>query len=107
MSSIAIIGGHGKIALRLARILAARGDKVTSIIRSPDHADDVAATGAAPAVADIENLDTDILTELLGGHDAIVFSAGAGGGNPPRTYAVDRDAAIRTIDAAQAAGVRR
>ena len=107
MTSIAIIGGHGKIALRLARILTARGDAVTSIFRNPDHTDEVAATGAAPAVADIENLDTDILTELLGGHDAIVFSAGAGGGNPPRTYAVDRDAAIRTIDAVQAAGVRR
>ncbi len=77
MTSIAIIGGHGKIALRLARILTARGDAVTSIFRNPDHTDEVAATGAAPAVADIENLDTDILTELLGGHDAIVFSAGA------------------------------
>ena len=37
----------------------------------------------------------------------MVFSAGAGGGNPARTYAVDRDAAIRVIDAAGQAGVRR
>ncbi len=37
----------------------------------------------------------------------MVFSAGAGGGNPDRTYAVDRDAAIRVIDAAGHAGVRR
>jgi uncharacterized protein YbjT (DUF2867 family) len=36
-----------------------------------------------------------------------VFSAGAGGGDPARTYAVDRDAAIRVIDAAGQAGVRR
>jgi len=36
-----------------------------------------------------------------------VFSAGAGGGNPARTYAVDRDAAIRVIDAAARAGVQR
>ena len=41
------------------------------------------------------------------GHDAVVFSAGAGGGNPARTYAVDRDAAIRVIDAAAQAGVKR
>ena len=37
----------------------------------------------------------------------MVFSAGAGGGDPARTYAVDRDAAIRVIDAAGQAGVRR
>ena len=37
----------------------------------------------------------------------MVFSAGAGGGNPARTYAVDRDAAIRVIDAARQAGTRR
>ena len=36
-----------------------------------------------------------------------MFSAGAGGGNPARTYAVDRDAAIRVIDAAARAGVQR
>ena len=37
----------------------------------------------------------------------MVWSAGAGGGNPARTYAVDRDAAIRTIDAAEQADVQR
>ena len=36
-----------------------------------------------------------------------MFSAGAGGGNPARTYAVDRDAAIRVIDATGQAGTRR
>jgi uncharacterized protein YbjT (DUF2867 family) len=36
-----------------------------------------------------------------------VFSAGAGGGDPARTYAVDRDAAVRVIDATGQAGTRR
>src|ERR1700744_5637898 len=107
MTRIVIVGGHGKVALHLARILAARGDEVTSVFRNPDHTDDVSATGARPAVADIEKLDTDALAELIAGHDAVVFSAGAGGGNPARTYAVDRDAAIRVIDAAGQAGVPR
>ena len=101
------IGGHGKVALHLARILTERGDEVTSVFRNPDHTDDVALTGANPVVADIEKLDTGALADLLTGHDAVVFSAGAGGGNPARTYAVDRDAAIRVIDAADQAGVRR
>ncbi|ORV47230.1 NAD-dependent dehydratase [Mycolicibacter engbaekii] len=108
MARILIIGGHGKVALLLARILADEpSTEVTSVFRNPEHADEVSATGAHPVVADIEHLDTDALAELLAGHDAVVFSAGAGGGNPARTYAVDRDAAIRTIDAAAKAGVRR
>jgi uncharacterized protein YbjT (DUF2867 family) len=107
MARIVVIGGHGKVALHLTRILSARGDEVSSVFRDPDHADDVAATGATPVPADIERLNTDALANLLAGHDAVVFSAGAGGGNPARTYAVDRDAAIRVIDAARQADVRR
>jgi uncharacterized protein YbjT (DUF2867 family) len=107
MSRIVVVGGHGKVALHLARTLTDRGDQVTSVFRNPDHADDVSATGARPVVADIENLGTDALADLLAGHDAVVFSAGAGGGDPARTYAVDRDAANRVIDAAGRAGVRR
>lgn len=107
MARIVIFGGHGKVALQLARILTERDDQVTSVFRNPDHSDDVAATGAQPVVGDIERLDTDALADLVAGHDAVVFSAGAGGGNPARTYAVDRDAAIRVIDAAAQAGVPR
>lgn len=107
MARIVVIGGHGKVALQLARILTDRADLVSSVFRNPGHADDVTATGATPVVADIERLDTDALAGLLAGHDAVVFSAGAGGGNPARTYAVDRDAAIRVIDAAARAGVKR
>ena len=107
MARIAIIGGHGKVALRLEPMLAARGDVVTAIIRNREHTTDVAAAGAHPVVADVEQLDTEKLAELLAGHDAIVWSAGAGGGNPERTYAVDRDAAIRSMDAAERAGVKR
>jgi uncharacterized protein YbjT (DUF2867 family) len=107
MAHIIVFGGHGKVALQLSRILTARGDEVSSVFRNPDHSDDVAATGAKPVVADIEQLDTNALSDLLTGHDAVVFSAGAGGGDPARTYAVDRDAAIRVIDAAAQAGVKR
>jgi len=107
MGRIIVIGGHGKVALQLAHILTERGDEVSSVFRNLDHSDDVAASGAKPVVADIEQLETKALADLLAGHDAVVFSAGAGGGNPARTYAVDRDAAIRVIDAAGQAKVQR
>jgi uncharacterized protein YbjT (DUF2867 family) len=107
MSRILIFGGHGKVALLLAPLLVARGDEVTSVIRNPAHAADVAATGAMPRVADVESLSEAELAELVVDQDALVWSAGAGGGDPARTAAVDRDAAIRSMDAAVAAGVRR
>ncbi|WP_110208129.1 NAD(P)H-binding protein [Nocardioides daejeonensis] len=107
MSRIVVIGGHGKVALLLAPLLASRGDEVTSVIRNPAHVEDVRAAGADPVVADVERMGVEELADLLRGHDAIVWSAGAGGGDPERTYAVDRDAAIRAVDAAAQAGVRR
>ena len=107
MTRTAIIGGHGKVAMELSRILSAEGTHVTSFIRNPDHRADVAATGAAPVLLDVERSTTAEIAEALRGHDAVVWSAGAGGGSPERTYAVDRDAAIRSIDAAAEAGVRR
>jgi nucleoside-diphosphate-sugar epimerase len=107
MSQIAIIGGHGKVALKLASILSGQGHQVSSLIRNPDQADDIKQTGATPVIADVENLSTDEIADAIKGNDAVVFAAGAGGGNPDRTYAVDRDAAIRSIDAAQKADVAR
>lgn len=107
MTRIAIIGGHGKVALELSRILSEEGTDVTSFIRNPDHGTDVASTGATPVVLDVEHSTTAEIAEALRNHDAVVWSAGAGGGSPERTYAVDRDAAIRSMDAAAAAGVGR
>ena len=104
---VVVIGGHGRIALLLQRLLTQRGHEVTSAFRDPEHTAEVAATGAHAVVADVETMDTGQIAELLSGHDALVWSAGAGGGNPRRTYAVDRDAAIRSMDAAAAAGVPR
>ncbi|RWA16558.1 hypothetical protein MBRU_07480 [Mycolicibacterium brumae DSM 44177] len=106
MANIVIFGGHGKVAQLLAPILSDRGDSVTAVIRNPAHAAEVAAA-ANPLVLDIEAADTPQIAEALTGADAVVFSAGAGGGNPERTYAVDRDAAICTMAAARDAGVRR
>ncbi|HEX8779970.1 MAG TPA: NAD(P)-binding oxidoreductase [Nocardioides sp.] len=107
MARILLIGGHGKVALLTAPLLVRDGHAVDAVVRNPDHREDVAETGAIPIVADVESLDTEALVELVADHDVVVWSAGAGGGNPERTYAVDRDAAIRSVDAAVRAGVLR
>lgn len=107
MARILIFGGHGKVALLLEPLLAAAGHTVTAVIRNPAHEADVSATGAQPLVADIESFDVDQLSNLVSGNDVVVWSAGAGGGDPARTYGVDRDAAIRAMDGTKAAGVSR
>ena len=102
-----IIGGHGKIALLLEPMLADRGGIVAAVIRSADQESDIVAAGATPVVADIATLEVEQIAKLVRGNDVVVWLAGAGGGSNERTYAVDRDAAIRSIDAAAHAGVRR
>ncbi|GAA3033479.1 SDR family oxidoreductase [Streptomyces glomeratus] len=107
---IVIAGGHGQIALRLERLLAARGDEVAGIIRRAEQADDLRASGAEPIVCDLES-DSEPVEQIaahLEGADAAVFAAGAGpGSGVDRKYTVDRDAAIKFADAAERAGVRR
>lgn len=105
---IVIAGGHGQIALRLERLLSARGDAAVGLIRNPDHADDVRATGAQPVVLDLEATPAESVATALAGADAAVFAAGAGpGSGVDRKQTVDRDAALLLADAAERAGVRR
>ncbi|MGV9817066.1 NAD(P)H-binding protein [Nocardia xishanensis] len=105
---IVIAGGHGKIALLLAESLAAAGHSVDSLIRNPDHAADVAATGARPVVLDLERTDRSALADALTGADAVVFAAGAGqGSGAARKYTVDKGGSVLLAEAAEQAGVRR
>lgn len=107
MANHIIIGGHGKVALLTMPLLRDAGHSVTGVTRNPEHGHDVEAVGGKPLVLDVETALEDDLVRAFEGKDAVVWSAGAGGGTPGRTYAVDRDAAIRSMEAAFRAGVRR
>lgn len=105
---IVIAGGHGQIALRLERLLAARGDEAAGLIRNPAHADDLREAGAQPVVCDLEAASVEDVAAHLEGADAAVFAAGAGpGSGAARKETVDRAAAVLLADAAERAGVRR
>ncbi|WP_116212489.1 NAD(P)H-binding protein [Streptomyces olivoreticuli] len=105
---IVIAGGHGRIALRLERLLAARGDEVAGVIRRPEQAGDLLAAGAEPVVCDLESASVEDIARHLETADAAVFAAGAGPGSGiGRKDSVDRAAAALFADAAEAAGVRR
>jgi uncharacterized protein YbjT (DUF2867 family) len=104
--NVLVVGGHGKIALRLLRLLAERGDAGRGLIRNPDHAVDLEAAGAQPVVCDLEA--TDDISAQVEGSDAVVFAAGAGpGSGPERKRTVDLEGATKLIAACNATGVRR
>jgi nucleoside-diphosphate-sugar epimerase len=105
---VAIAGAHGKIAMRLIGLLSGAGEEVVGLIRNPDHAADVSRQGASPVVCDLEHASVEELAEAIQGADAVVFAAGAGpGSGAARKLTMDRDGAIKLLDASTAAGVRR
>ena len=104
--NVVIVGGHGKIGLRLVRLLADRGDSPRGIIRKTEQAHDLEEIGAEPIVLDIENVDD--ISDALAGADAVVFAAGAGpGSGPARKRTVDYGGAVKLAEGCIVKGIRR
>ena len=105
---VAIAGGHGQIALRLAKLLSLRGDQVVALIRNPGHADEVIQAGAEPAAVDLEHASADDVAQAIVGCDAVVFAAGAGpGSGSERKETMDYGGAVKLIAAAKQAAISR
>jgi uncharacterized protein YbjT (DUF2867 family) len=103
---ILVAGGHGKIALRLLKLLAAEGHTARGLIRKPEQAADLQAVGAVPVIGDLETEAS--LSAYVKGADAVVFAAGAGpGSGAARKQTVDLGGAVKLADAALDQGVRR
>jgi uncharacterized protein YbjT (DUF2867 family) len=105
---VAIAGGHGQIAMRLTKVLSDRGDEVISLIRNPDHAEDVRGAGGEPVVCDLETAGEDHVAEAVDDADAVVFAAGAGpGSGSNRKETMDYGGAVKLPAAAKARGISR
>jgi uncharacterized protein YbjT (DUF2867 family) len=103
---VLVAGGHGKVALRLLGLLAAKGHRARGLIRKPEQAADLEAVGAVAVLGDLE-ADAS-LAEYVEGADVVVFAAGAGpGSGPERKRTVDLGGAVKLVDAALALAVRR
>ncbi|KAK5116473.1 hypothetical protein LTR62_008022 [Meristemomyces frigidus] len=109
-SNFLIFGGSGKVARHITTLLSSQGHKVHSLIRHPSQVPEIESLGGNPIVQSIEDSSvTDLATTIRAtSATTIIWSAGAGGkGGPERTQAVDRDGAIKSMDAAARAGVKR
>src|SRR3954449_6731460 len=103
---VAIAGGHGQIAMQLGQLLIEDGHRVRGIIRNPDQSGDLEALGMEPVIFDLEHDDG--LTAAIEGADAAVFAAGAGpGSGAERKLTMDRDGALKLINACRESGTSR
>lgn len=109
MPTTLIFGGSGKVSRLLTQLLVSKSHNVHAIIRNPLQAASITALGANPIVQSIEPASVSDLAATLRRvrPDVVVWSAGAGGGDPARTEAVDHIGAIKAMDACAEAGVRR
>lgn len=105
---VVIAGGHGKVGLRLARLLGEREAHPVGLVRKVEQEAELVAVGSHPEIFDLESGSAAELAEILRGADAVVFAAGAGpGSGAARKDTVDRGGAVLLADAAELAGVRR
>lgn len=105
---VLLLGGHGKIAMKLTPLLTAKSWDVTSVVRNEDHKNEILSLGNGPGKVDVlvDSLD-DVTEESYAKRvldtvnpSIVVWSAGAGGkGGPSRTKAVDEVAAKAYISA--------
>jgi uncharacterized protein YbjT (DUF2867 family) len=105
---VVIAGGHGQVALRAERLLAAEGHSAIGLVRDPAHVADLERAGARGVVLDLEDADAGAVADAVRGADAVVFAAGAGpGSGPERKRTVDLGAAVALVEACRASGVGR
>lgn len=63
--TILILGGSGRVALCLTRLLTTRGDTVHSLIRNPSQSQTLISLGAKPVVQSLEESSVDDLAETF------------------------------------------
>ncbi|WP_333973117.1 SDR family oxidoreductase [Alteromonas mediterranea] len=102
-----IVGITGGIGLRLARILKARGDEVHGLYRNSNQTKELNSIGVTATLGDLLSIEPEHLTDAMRGSNAIVFSAGAGGGSNTMTKAIDGEGVSKSIAAARLVGISR
>ncbi len=103
---ITIVGASGQIARLLHPLLIQNRHQVRGLVRKQEQVAELKKAGVEPVIADIEQIDD--LSDAVGNADAVLFAAGAGpGSGADRKWTVDRDGAIKLIDAAKKNGISR
>jgi uncharacterized protein YbjT (DUF2867 family) len=102
--NVLVIGANGLTGRRIVQRLQETTHTPIAMIRDPSQKSTFDDWGVESRVGDLEAP----LDPVLEGIDAVVFAAGSGSQTgPDKTLAVDRDGAVRSIAAVEAAGIER
>lgn len=102
--NVLVIGANGVTGRRIVQRLKETSHTPVAMIRDPAQAPAFDELDVESRVGDLEEL----LDPVLEGMDAVIFAAGSGSKTgPEKTLAVDRDGAVRSIAAVEAAGIER
>ncbi|MCM3707868.1 MULTISPECIES: SDR family oxidoreductase [Cytobacillus] len=105
---VLIVGANGQIGKHLVKLIKEE-DKHTAraMVRKEQQVSQFEEMGVETALASLEG-SVEELTEAAKGCDAVVFTAGSGGSTGyDKTLLIDLDGAVKTIEAAEKAGVDR
>ncbi|MGN6490340.1 MAG: NAD(P)-binding oxidoreductase [Devosia sp.] len=101
---VTVIGGSGRTGKLVVEQLLAAGHQVVATIRNPRHMAELVKLGAETQLVDLDKSEFDTIVTAMQGADAVVFAAGSAAGE---TSELDRKGTLRTVRAAEKAGVKR
>ncbi|NJB84367.1 uncharacterized protein YbjT (DUF2867 family) [Lewinella marina] len=108
MKNVLIIGAHGQVGQLLTdKLNADAGYTPVALIRKEEQRALFEQKRVEARVASLED-GVDALAAQMNGIDAVVFSAGSGGSTgPDKTLTIDLDGAVKAMEAAEQAGIKR
>jgi len=101
---VTVIGGHGRTGLLLVEQLLADKHAVVATIRNPKHMAELVELGAETVMLDLETSKPEDIVTAMAGSDAVIFASGSAEGEGS---SLDRKGTLRTVRAAEKAGVKR
>ncbi|RUO24078.1 NAD(P)-dependent oxidoreductase [Aliidiomarina minuta] len=105
---VSVIGANGKIGKQLvAKLHQDPQHDVVALVRKQEQLDKLGEQGINACLLDLTASVADIAA-ALSGSDAVVFAAGSGASTEDdMTLRIDLDGAVKSIEAAQQAGIKR
>lgn len=106
--NVLVIGANGNVGrIVIEKLQASENNSPIAMLRKKEQVENFKKQGIETVLADLEDTVEEI-AQAANGADAIVFTAGSGGNTgADKTMFVDLDGAVKSIEAAKRAGIKR
>jgi uncharacterized protein YbjT (DUF2867 family) len=105
---IVVVGANGQIGNQLVHLIKEDGQhNVIAMVRKEEQVKSFENSGIQTVLANLED-SVENLVKAIEGSDAICFTAGSGGSTGhDKTLLIDLDGAVKMMEAAEKAGIKR